>query len=548
MTVTDPIKAVIYAAKSTEDRNDSIPEQLDDCRDMAKTNGWTIIAEFVDENFTAYSGNRGPGLAAAIQTAQHAASERQSVMLVAQHTSRFARGDGAAPGAPKALVELYHEWARSNVKGRLVENDLAMSTSSAAAAQGEADHLESKRKSVSVKKGMRRRARDRGKLSGGPRPYAYRWLEKELEIVPAEVEVVRRLFQNSIDGVSQRALARQLNSEGVPTVSGRPWGQATIARILANPIYRGRIRHAGEEYDGIHEAIITPEVWERAAAVRSSQTRRSGGRWPKGSHVFVNGLLKCGTCGSTLLPRTSPNRRGGLYQAYVCDGRLRNGLDFCSQTPIDRAPIDEAMLAEVHQHYLDLDATRRRLEARHATDMAIAAETLRQAEHEAQRADARLRLVQRDYQNGDLEVSDYRDQREQLTGELEGAHAAADRAQEHVVAAERAGGLQDAEEAVLRYLADLRRAIVEGIDQAPNLNAMRTLLRQLFEKVVYVPEGHPWLTQVSAMRESSAEVTGAVVVPFLRDSTVIAYDELDHAVIRRSVLPLETTDHDGFVT
>jgi hypothetical protein len=133
--------AVIYAAKSTEDKNASIPEQLDDCQEMCDENGWIVIGKYVDENFTAYTGNRGPGLASAIKTAKDAAVEKGAtnehpMMLVAQHTSRFARGDGAKPDAPKALMELYHEWARCNVRGRLVENDLAMTTSSAAAAQG----------------------------------------------------------------------------------------------------------------------------------------------------------------------------------------------------------------------------------------------------------------------------------------------------------------------------------------------------------------------------------------------------------------------------
>ena len=95
--------AVIYAAKSTKDRNASIPEQLDDSRQMCEENGWEIIGEHFDENFTAYTGNRGPGLAAAIAQAKEAATDDDRVMLVAQHTSRFARGDGASPGAAKAL-------------------------------------------------------------------------------------------------------------------------------------------------------------------------------------------------------------------------------------------------------------------------------------------------------------------------------------------------------------------------------------------------------------------------------------------------------------
>jgi DNA invertase Pin-like site-specific DNA recombinase len=60
--MSETVRAAIYCAKSTEDRNASLPEQLDDCRQMAAENGWTIVGEFSDEKFSAYSGNRAPGL------------------------------------------------------------------------------------------------------------------------------------------------------------------------------------------------------------------------------------------------------------------------------------------------------------------------------------------------------------------------------------------------------------------------------------------------------------------------------------------------------
>src|SRR4051812_14449542 len=94
---------VVYAAKSTEDRHDSIPEQLDDCRAMAKREGWQVVGEFQDEGFSAYTGNRGPGLDAAKLKVAQLASERGECILLAQHSDRFARGAGDRPGAADHL-------------------------------------------------------------------------------------------------------------------------------------------------------------------------------------------------------------------------------------------------------------------------------------------------------------------------------------------------------------------------------------------------------------------------------------------------------------
>jgi hypothetical protein len=41
--------AVVYAAKSTEDKHGSIPTQLEDCRRRAEREGWQIVAEFSDD-------------------------------------------------------------------------------------------------------------------------------------------------------------------------------------------------------------------------------------------------------------------------------------------------------------------------------------------------------------------------------------------------------------------------------------------------------------------------------------------------------------------
>src|SRR5215211_516524 len=80
--------AVIYGAKSTEDVHDSIPDQLRDGRMLAEREGWDVSAEYSDEAASAWSGNRGPGLADAIEHV-----ERIKGVLVVQHSDRLARGD-----------------------------------------------------------------------------------------------------------------------------------------------------------------------------------------------------------------------------------------------------------------------------------------------------------------------------------------------------------------------------------------------------------------------------------------------------------------------
>lgn len=175
--MTDPTTAcVIYAAKSTIDKHGSIPTQIEDCRKVAKREKWEVVAVHQDEAASAYSGDRGDGLARALEECERLAHERRTCCLIVQHSDRLARGDGREA---KHLVE-YAIWAiKTGVRivsvqdpEMLPQGEMALLL---AAVGGMRNHQDSKRKSESVQNGLRTRARVEGKLCGGQRPYGYRW-------------------------------------------------------------------------------------------------------------------------------------------------------------------------------------------------------------------------------------------------------------------------------------------------------------------------------------------------------------------------------------
>src|SRR3954464_10379489 len=143
--------AVIYAAKSTEDKHGSIPTQLTDCHSLAEREGWQVVAEYSDEGFSAYKGNRGPDLARA---RAHAAE--LGAVLVVQHSDRLARGAGDAPGAAEHLAEIVFWSRRHGVELRSVQDDSTFSNPLLAFAMGERNMEDSRRKAAAVSSGMKR--------------------------------------------------------------------------------------------------------------------------------------------------------------------------------------------------------------------------------------------------------------------------------------------------------------------------------------------------------------------------------------------------------
>src|SRR3954471_17752344 len=108
-------RAIVYAGKSTEDKRGSIPTQVTDCRATADREGWRVLAEYFDEAASAWTGDRGPGLAQALQHA-----ERETAVLLCQHSDRLARGDGRTA---RHLAELYFWALRVGVELRSVQDD-----------------------------------------------------------------------------------------------------------------------------------------------------------------------------------------------------------------------------------------------------------------------------------------------------------------------------------------------------------------------------------------------------------------------------------------
>jgi site-specific DNA recombinase len=498
------VRAIAYGAKSTEDRHGSIPTQLEDCRRMAEREGWQIAGEYADEAASAWSGDRGPELAAAMAHAERIAP----CVLCVQHSDRLARGDGRKA---RHLGRVYFWAIEVGVELRSVQDDSTFTNPLLAVAMGERNAEDSRRKSLAVKAGMERRKRN-GLAPGGPRPYGYRYAPGALlAIVEAEAVIVRRIFAEFVAGGSLSAIARGLHFDSVPTVTGAKWRQSTISGILSRPYYVGRV---DDETDAQHEAIVDPETWARAQELLAARPSRGRGRPPKGRHLFRGGMLRC-ECGEAMVPRT----RDG-YESYSCNGRQKLGLEFCGAPTVRRAEIDSAVYRYFCQVGLDLDATREAL--RLAADRRLA--EVRSLRHEAERERSRAReameRVERDYLAGALPADAYARLTARASEELGAAEAEAERLSASELEIERDGATLDAESETLRRLTEIRRAIAGEVREAAGVDAVRAALSRLFERFILhraIPErahveliGEPWIEPV--LRSAAGEMREALAL------------------------------------
>lgn len=370
----DAIPCVIFGAKSSPDPRESVPAQWSAIRAAIAGAGsrFEYVPPFGDVKKSAYSGNRGEGLAAAKEAALQAAASFGEAELWVQHSDRLARGDGIAADH---LAEVWFDLRRSGVRIRSVEDDSNLDDAIRVVLIGERNHEDSKRKSAATRSGKRRRF-EAGKAVGGPVHDGYRVMPRMTEdgaphagsdgrVVldrvpcPQRRSIIERIFELAETGMTDGEIQRRLNAEGLRTrpssehPEGVPWTTCRIKDTLENPFYTGKVRAYGEVRNAEHEPLISLERWEQVQAGRKRldpgvvQARKGGRR--SAEPYLLRGLAFCLKCGSTMF-----TRRQAAGRVYVCRHR-RQGTGLCDAPPVIAEAVEHALLEHLDDFVPHLD-------------------------------------------------------------------------------------------------------------------------------------------------------------------------------------------------
>jgi site-specific DNA recombinase len=351
--------AILYAAKSTQDKHGSIGAQLEDCSKMAEREGWRIASTYQDEAISGWTEDRGPGLAEALEHA-----ERVGAVLMVQHSDRLARGDGKQA---RHLVEIALWAMKAGVTIRSVQDPSTFENLILAAVMGERNTEDSRRKSEAVKAGLRR-AFERGNFPSGPIPDGFEVVSKEpkkIRLDPDRIKVLRLIGDLADEGWGDPSIARELNRRGHRTKGGGAWTRRRIQDLLTNSIYYGGVpwRRTTEDEE-INWETSFPAPWsrddfERRLKARAGRDKAKGSDRrgaPHRNHVLA-GLAVCAQCGGVMRPKTSTYRRkdGTRARKYICR-HVVDGTGLCNAPPIDAELVDEHVVDELQEYLGDFEA------------------------------------------------------------------------------------------------------------------------------------------------------------------------------------------------
>jgi site-specific DNA recombinase len=382
------MRAAIYARYSSEHQHErSIDDQVRLCRELAARHGAEVVGVYADY---AISGAHLRSRPEANRLLADAKAGRVD-MVVAEALDRLSRDQEDIAGVFKRLSFAGVRLVTSS-EGEVGELHIGL--------KGTMNALFLRDLAQKIRRGQRGRIEDGLATCGNAYGYdVVRELDARGEplrgkrrINEAQATIVRRIFDTYAAGTSPRAIAAELNRQGIPSPSGREWNASTINGsrqrkngILHNELYVGRLvynrqRFVKDPETGRRQAkpnppsewltaevpelrIVTDELWDRCQRRKAAHGAHPPHVSRRPKYLF-SGMVRCGVCGGAYTSAEAGKLRCSTHREKgTCNNGRKVRIDEFEQRVLDglrtRLLAPDAMAAAMKEYHEE----RRRLRA-----------------------------------------------------------------------------------------------------------------------------------------------------------------------------------------
>nr|BAM93337.1 putative recombinase [Sphingomonas sp. KSM1] len=365
-------KAAIYARYSSKLQDSrSVDDQVRICRERAARESWEVVEVFADYAISGAVRDR-PGLNALLE---YVAAGEVDIIL-AEAIDRISRDQEDQAYIFKRVV---HSGARLVTLSEGTIDELQIGFKGTMAALFRKDLADK------IKRGQK------GRVAAGRIPgnicYGYRKVvrldakgEPELglrEIDSNQAAVVRRIYREFIAGLSPREIAQRLNTEEVPSPTGREWRVSMIngdavrqngilqneiyvgqlvynrTRMVRDPVTRRRIPKVNPKTDWVRHPVPELRIVDQADwdAVRARRKEAVGWsyRQQRKPKRLLSGMVACSECGGQYIVVSG--------ELWGCSKKKSAGS--CSNgRKVTTAELERRVLNGLQQQLLDPEVVR----------------------------------------------------------------------------------------------------------------------------------------------------------------------------------------------
>jgi DNA invertase Pin-like site-specific DNA recombinase len=300
--------ALAYARVSTKEQAEkglSIPAQLKAIREYAKSHGFRILGEYVDEGESARTADR-PEFLKMIKRCQ---KDKSIEAVIVHKIDRFSRNNidfyvyKAILKKEGVRLISVTENLEETPSGEFIENVLV------AMAQFYSRNL-----GEEVLKGMKEKFRKGEWPIKAPIGYKNVRDESGHSYVVEDKNtsyLIKQMFKLYATGqYSLNSLSEEMAKRGLKTKRGKMFSAERIKRILRNKFYVGKMVLWGEEVQGKHKPLIDENLFNQVQNILSER-KITQEKWQK-RDFLLRGLLYCQSCKKKLTAEYHP--RGKYYR------------------------------------------------------------------------------------------------------------------------------------------------------------------------------------------------------------------------------------------
>jgi site-specific DNA recombinase len=302
--------AALYIRVSTTNQAEegfSIDGQRNLMEKFAESKEYTIFDEYVDGGFTA-SDTQRPALQRLINDVRN----KKIDVVIVYRLDRLSRSqkdtmyliDDIFLANNVEFISMSESFDTTTPYGRAMVGLLSVF------AQLERENIKER-----VKMGFAERAKQGLYHGGSSIPAGYDFVDGHLVVNETEAFVVRRVFELYASGMSYERIGKYLeqNYKGMYKFS-----EASVIPMIKNNVFIGKIKYYDKTYDGQHDAIISPKLWESVQA----RIKRNLKIAKTGKYTFpFTGIIYCAHCGAKMTAMKGPKLKklnGGQYRYYQC--------------------------------------------------------------------------------------------------------------------------------------------------------------------------------------------------------------------------------------
>lgn len=328
------MKAAIYCRISRDIAGEGlgVTRQLEDCRALVDSLGWTVVEVYSDNDISATSGKPRPEYRRMLTAVE--AGEVDAIVAWAPDRlyRRLADLEELITTIEAKDVTLRTvkagEFDLSTALGRMIARILG------SVAQGEGEV-----KSERWKRSIRQRRETGTVHTMGPRLYGY---ERDGQIIPHEREHLEWAAGQILDGAALVRTTINLNERGSRTTLGNEWNRAGLKKTLSNPRLAGMSVLNGDVVGvGQWEPIFDAETFE---ALQAAFAVRKGTVPRRPRIALLLGLVKCGKCGAPLRSGRAHRANTENLRTYRCP-TLPGTTQGCGGIVISAEPVEEIVEA-----------------------------------------------------------------------------------------------------------------------------------------------------------------------------------------------------------